>query len=65
MIRISVIAEQSCAMALYVEDSILSAHFPATVSVINDENFRAYCKKKNISVTFKTINSYQPKPASV
>jgi hypothetical protein len=64
MIRVSIIAEESCAMSLYV-DYIVSAQFPATVSVINDEYLRAQCKEKNISVTFKTVNSYDPKPASV
>ena len=61
MIRISIIAEEFCAMPLYVEDYILSAQFPATVSVINDEYLRAQCEKKNISVMFKTVNSYEPK----
>jgi hypothetical protein len=65
MMRISIIAEVSCAVSLYVEDYILSAQFPATISVINDEYLHAQCKKKNISVTFKTINSYEPNPASV
>jgi len=65
VIYISIIAEKSCAMSLYVEDYILSAQFPTAVSVINDEYLRAQCKKKNISVTFKTINSYEPKPASM
>ena len=65
MIRISIIAEESCAVSLCVEDCILSAQFSTTVSVINDDYLRAQCKKKNISVTFKTINSYEPKPASV